>query len=63
MNDLNVTGSLKKTWNIKLKVNAEEESLIKKQAIDYQMGLAEFIKQKLLDRLPATKTINSQKSA
>ncbi len=63
MNDLNLTGSLKKTWNIKLKVNAEEESLIKKQAIDYQMGLAEFIKQKLLDRLPATKTINSQKSA
>ena len=49
-----------KSWNIKLRVSFEEESLIKKQAIDYQMGLAEYIKQKLLDRL-STNAIPTQK--
>jgi len=44
-----------KSWNIKLRVNAEEESLIKKDAIDYQMGLAEYIKNKLLNRLSTNK--------
>lgn len=44
-----------KTWNIKLKVNLEEEIFIKKEAINYQMGLAEFIKHKLLNRLPSGK--------
>ncbi|MGF1490601.1 MAG: hypothetical protein ACFBSE_26210 [Prochloraceae cyanobacterium] len=44
-----------KNWNIKLRVSPEEEILIKKKAIDYQMGLAEYIKQKLLDRLSENK--------
>jgi len=57
------TKSQLKLWNIKLRIEPEEENFIKKEAIDYQMGLAEFIKEKLLDRLPATKTTNSQKSA
>ncbi len=52
-----------KQWNIKLRVAPEEESIIKKEAIDYQMGLAEFIKHKLLDRLPSTKQNSSQKTA
>lgn len=52
MNRKTKSSSRLKQWNIKLKVNPEEEILIKKEAIDYQMGLAEFIKYKLLDRLP-----------
>ena len=52
-----------KSWNIKLRVNSEEESIIKKEAIDYQMGLAEFIKHKLLDRLSVDKKHNQGKSA
>jgi len=48
-----------KSWNIKLKVSPEEESMIKKSAIDYQMGLAEYIKHKLLDRLSANKISSS----
>jgi len=47
--------SNQKQWNIKLRVNPEEESLIKKDAIDYQMGLAEYIKNKLLNRLSTNK--------
>ncbi|MGF1487655.1 MAG: hypothetical protein ACFBSE_11250 [Prochloraceae cyanobacterium] len=54
--------SQNRLWNIKLKVNFEEESLIKKEAIDYHMGLAEFIKDKLLDRLPKNKKHESQKT-
>lgn len=50
-----------KQWNIKLRVNYEEESLIKKDAIDYQMGLAEYIKNKLLDRLSPSKISSQQK--
>jgi len=57
------TKSQQKQWNIKLRVDPEEESTIKKEAIDYQMGLAEFIKEKLLDRLPANKQEDKQKTA
>lgn len=52
-----------KQWNIKLRVAPEEETLIKKEAIDYQMGLAEFIKYKLLDRLPSNPNLDSEKTA
>lgn len=52
-----------KQWNIKLRVEPEEESIIKKEAIDYQMGLAEFIKYKLLDRLPSREKHKSEKTA
>jgi len=40
-----------KGWNIKLQVSIEEERQIKKDAIDYDMKVAEYIKHKLLDRL------------
>ena len=52
-----------KSWNIKLRVSHEEESIIKKEAIDYDMGLAEYIKHKLLDRLSVNKKCNQGKSA
>lgn len=63
MSELEINKTSEKSWNIKLRVNSEEESTIKKEAIDYQMGLAEFIKQKLLDRLPKTKQNKKQKTA
>lgn len=62
MSETKKTKTNLKQWNIKLKVDEEEESTIKKEAIDYRMGLAEFIKCKLLDRLPATTSGKSQKS-
>jgi len=63
MNQKNKNKSQLKQWNIKLRVAPEEESMIKKEAIDYQMGLAEFIKYKLLDRLPNNKKHKAQNTA
>ena len=37
-----------KDWNIKLKVSPEEEKRIKKEAIDNDMRVAEYIKLKVL---------------
>ncbi len=48
-----------KSWNIKLQVNIEEEKQIKKDAIDHEMKVAEYIKYKLLDRL-SPKVISTQ---
>lgn len=41
-----------KDWNVKLRVSPEEEKKIKKDAIDYEMKLAEYIKFKVLIELP-----------
>lgn len=43
----------KKEWHIKLKVSPEEEQKIKKDAIDYEMKVAEYIKFKVLTEFPA----------
>ncbi len=42
-----------KDWNVKLRVSLEEEKKIKKDAIDYEMKLAEYVKFKLLTESPA----------
>lgn len=42
-----------KEWNVKLRVSPEEEKKIKKDAIDYEMKLAEYIKFKVLTEFPA----------
>ncbi len=52
-----------KGWNIKLQVSCEEERKIKKDAIDYDMKVAEYIKHKLLDRLSAINNPTQGKSA
>ena len=52
-----------KGWNIRLKVSPEEERKIKKEAIDNDMRVAEYIKQVLLDRLSASQNPTQGKSA
>ena len=52
-----------KGWNIKLQVSIEEERKIKKDAIDYDLKVAEYIKQKLLDRLSTNQISIEGKSA
>jgi len=42
-----------KEWHVKLKVSREEEQKIKKDAIDYEMKVAEYIKFKVLTEFPA----------
>lgn len=41
-----------KEWHIKLKVSYEEERRIKKEAIDHDMRVAEYIKSKILSNPP-----------
>jgi len=43
---------LKKEWHVKLKVSLEEEQKIKKDAIDYEMKVGEYIKFKALTEFP-----------
>ena len=43
----------KKEWHVKLRVSPEEEQKIKKDAIDYEMKVAEYIKFKALTEFPA----------
>ncbi|MDJ0718343.1 MAG: hypothetical protein QNJ54_29645 [Prochloraceae cyanobacterium] len=52
-----------KGWNIKLQVSVEEERRIKKDAIDYDMKVAEYIKHKLLDNLSPNQNLTQGKSA
>jgi len=42
-----------KEWHVKLKLSLEEEQKIKKDAIDYEMKVAEYIKFKALTEFPA----------
>ncbi len=44
-----MTGKQIKEWHVKLKVSLEEERRIKKEAIDNDMRVSEYIKLKILD--------------
>lgn len=41
-----------KEWHVKLKVSLKEEQRIKKEAIDNNMRVAEYIKLKILNNPP-----------
>ena len=63
MKEATKTKAAVKGWNIKLQVSVEEERKIKKDAIDYDMKVAEYIKHKLLDRLSVINNPTQGKSA
>lgn len=52
-----------KDWSIKLRLHPDEERRIKKDAIDCDMRVAEYIKHKLLDNLSNKKIQIENKSA
>lgn len=43
-----MSSQFQKEWHVKLKVSLEEEKRIKKEAIDNNMRVAEYIKLKIL---------------
>lgn len=49
-----------KEWNVKLRVSPEEEKKIKKDAIDYEMKLSEYIKFKVLSESPQQETLKQK---
>ena len=52
-----------KEWHIKLRVSHEEERKIKKEAIDNDMRIADYVKQKLLGSSSGKENLAQRKSA
>ncbi len=49
-----------KKWNVSLRVSPEEEQKIKIGAIKMGMGVANYIKQAALEKIPTNKPENSR---